>query len=74
MNSILLGPEFPAKADVLVLHEDALLVSRDGGESWSEWQMTAPTAPGVAAVAAPLRLDPGAPLLVGALDGDMMRV
>jgi photosystem II stability/assembly factor-like uncharacterized protein len=74
VNSILLGPEFPAKGDMLVLHEDALLVSRDGGERWSEWQMTAPTVPGVAAVAAPLGLDPGAPLLVGSVEGDMMRV
>ena len=74
VNSILLGPEFPAKGDMLVLHEDALVVSRDGGETWSEWQMTASAAAGVAAVAAPLGLDPGAPLLVGSVEGDMMRV
>ena len=78
VNSILLGPEFPAKEDMLVLHEDALLVSRDGGGTWSEWQMTASAAPGVAAgvtaVAAPLGLDPGAPLLVGLVEGEVLRV
>jgi photosystem II stability/assembly factor-like uncharacterized protein len=74
VNSILLGPEFPAKEDMLVLHEDALLISRDGGETWSEWQITASAAPGVAAVAAPLGLDPGAPLLVGLVEGKVLRV
>jgi hypothetical protein len=33
VNGIVLSPEFPAKPDVLVMLNDALLVSRDGGRS-----------------------------------------
>jgi hypothetical protein len=74
VNGIVLSPEFPAKADVLVLLGDALLVSRDGGQSWSDWKAGLPTEQGLAAVAAPQGLDPDAPLLVGLVDGGVLQI
>jgi len=74
VNGIVLSPEFPAKADVLVLLGDALLVSRDGGQSWSDWKAGLPAERGLASVAAPKGLDPNAPLLVGLVDGGVLRI
>ena len=74
VNSILLAPGFPAKPDVLVLLEDTLLVSRDGGQSWSDWEANLPVEHGISAVAASHGLDAGAPLLVGLVEGGVLRV
>jgi len=74
VNSILLAPEFPDKPDVLVLLEDALLVSRDGGQSWSDWEADLPVEHGISAVAAAHGLDAGARLLVGLVEGGVLRI
>ena len=74
VNSVLVAPGFPAQPDVLALLSDALLVSRDGGQAWSDWQPGLPTDRGLASVAAPQGLDPNAPLLVGLVDGGVLRV
>jgi photosystem II stability/assembly factor-like uncharacterized protein len=74
VNGIVLSPEFPAKPDVLVMLNDALFVSRDGGRSWSDWKAGLPIGGGMASLAAPQGLDPGAPLLVGLVEGGVLRV
>lgn len=74
VNAIILSPEFPAKPDVLAMFSDALVVSRDGGRSWSNWQADLPVQRGLASVAAPQGLDPGASLLVGLVDGNVLRI
>jgi photosystem II stability/assembly factor-like uncharacterized protein len=72
VNSILLSPQFPNRPDVLVLHEDVLLVSRDGGDTWMPWPADPPIEGAVASVAAPQGLGSGAPLLVGLMDGTVL--
>jgi photosystem II stability/assembly factor-like uncharacterized protein len=74
VNGILLSPEFPAKPDMLVALSTALLVSRDGGQSWSDWKASLAFEQGVACVAAPRGLDPDASLLVGLVEGGVLRV
>lgn len=74
VNGIVLSPEFPTQPDVLVMLSTALLVSRDGGQSWSDWKAGLSFEHGLASVAAPQGLDPGAPLLVGLVGGDVVRV
>jgi photosystem II stability/assembly factor-like uncharacterized protein len=74
VNIILLAPEYPAQPDVLVLHEDRLLVSRDGGETWADWKTDVSIEEVVASVAAPQGLAPGVPLLIGLMDGTVLRV
>lgn len=74
VNGIILSPEFQANPDVLVVLHDALRVSRDGGQSWSDWPVPLPTASGVISAVAPQGLDPDAPLLVGLADGRVLRV
>ncbi len=74
VNGIILSPEFQANPDVLVVLHDALRVSRDGGQSWSDWPGPSATASGVISAVAPQGLDPDAPLLVGLADGRVLRV
>lgn len=74
VNAIVLSPQFPAKPDVLVLLGETLLVSRDDGQSWSDWKSGLSIEQGLASVAAPQGLDPGAPLLVGLVEGGVLRI
>jgi hypothetical protein len=60
--------------NVLVMLSTALLVSRDGGQSWSDWKAGLAFEQGLASVAAPQGLDPGVPLLVGLVEGGVLRV
>jgi photosystem II stability/assembly factor-like uncharacterized protein len=74
LNSIILAPDFPDRPEVLVLHEDALRVSRNGGQTWTGWSSNVAFEAAVASVAAPQGLAPGAPLLLGLMDGSVLRV
>jgi hypothetical protein len=74
VNSILLSPQFPTKNDLLVLLSNRLLIARDGGQAWSQWGTELSLAESLTAVAAPQGLDPGAPLLVGLVDGRVLQI
>jgi photosystem II stability/assembly factor-like uncharacterized protein len=74
INGIVMAPGSSGQTDVLVIAGDALLVSRDGGESWSSWDADLVLEGGLAAVAAPQGLDPGAAVLVGFVDGAVKRL
>lgn len=73
ISAVLLSPLFPATPHLLVLRDDDLLVSRDGGQSWAACAPPSRGAAAITAVAAPLGLDQGAPLLVGFDDGRVAR-
>jgi photosystem II stability/assembly factor-like uncharacterized protein len=74
VNAIVLAPEFPTRRDVLILLSNALLISRDGGDSWSEWKPGLTFEESTASIAAPHGLGPGAPLLVGLVERGVVRV
>lgn len=74
VNAIVFAPEFPTKPDVLVLLDAAVLISRDGDQSRTHWRAGVVEEEGMAAVVAPHGLDPGAPLLLGLLDGRVLRI
>jgi len=74
VNGIVLSPQFPARPEILVVLGTGLLVSRDGGPSWSGWQADLPTDHGLTCAAAPQGLDPDAPLLIGLVGGDVIRI
>ena len=48
--------------------------SRDGGQTWTEWPSNVAFEAAVASVAAPQGLAPDVPLLVGLMDGSVLRV
>jgi photosystem II stability/assembly factor-like uncharacterized protein len=74
VNSIVLSPQFPTPGEVLVMAGDGLLISRDGGQSWSPWPADLPLNQNLTAVATPQGLAPGAPLLIGLLDGRVLHI
>ena len=74
VSGIVLSPQFPAQPDVLAMLSTVLLVSRDGDRSWSDWKAGSSFEQGLASVAAPQGLDPGAPLPVGLVGSDVLRV
>jgi len=74
VNGIVLSPQFPTRPEILAALGEALLISRDGGQSWLDWNKSLPLERGLASVAAPQGLEPGAPLLVGLAEGGVLRV
>jgi photosystem II stability/assembly factor-like uncharacterized protein len=74
VNGIVLSPQFPTKPHILALLNDGLLASRDGGQSWSGWKPGLSVEQGTVSVAAPQGLDADAPLLVGLIEGGVLRV
>lgn len=61
-------------ADLLVLLEEAVLVSHDCGATWAVCESDEELEAGASCIAAPLGLAPGAPLLVGLGDGEVIRL
>jgi photosystem II stability/assembly factor-like uncharacterized protein len=74
IDALLLSPAYPEAPHLLAMLSDALLVSRDDGVSWEAWEVGLDLSPGATCVAAPLGLDPGAPLLVGLADGRVLKI
>jgi photosystem II stability/assembly factor-like uncharacterized protein len=74
VNSVLTAPVSTDTPDVLVLSGDALLVSRDGGQSWANWAANLPADRDLAAVAAPRGFAPNTRLLVGLADGAILYI
>lgn len=74
VDGMMLSPEFPAKTQGLVMLGEGLLISRDGGQSWSGWKSVLPFDQGMASVAAPQGLDSDAPLLLGLIRGGVLRI
>ena len=74
INDLLVAPEFPAKPDLLILHDDCLLISRDAGHSWQSCCADMAEETGLTAVVAPWGLDSGAVLIGGYVGGYMRRI
>jgi photosystem II stability/assembly factor-like uncharacterized protein len=74
VNGVVLSPEFPSTPDILAVLGAALLVSRDGGQSWAEWKASLDCELGITSALAPLGLAPDSPLLVGLAGGDVLQV
>jgi photosystem II stability/assembly factor-like uncharacterized protein len=74
INDIVLSPNYPEQPDILVAMAEALLISRDGGETWSQWEGGTIAEHGVAGVIAPAGLSEGSPLLVGTVEAGVVRL
>jgi photosystem II stability/assembly factor-like uncharacterized protein len=74
VNGIVLSRNFPAQPHVLVAQATTLMLSRDGGRSWSPWREGMRLEHGLTCLAAPAGLDAGASLLVGLESGEVRSV
>ena len=71
VNALLLAPQSPVGAGLLVLAGSDLLLSRDGGSSFTA--LALPEGAEVVAVAAPDGLAPGRAICAGCADGEVLR-
>ncbi len=69
VNKILFSADYATKPQVLVLHEENLLLSNNGGMSWSKWQAGLGEDEAITCMAAPWGLGKDASLLVGLVGG-----
>ena len=74
INAILLAPGFSSEPCVLVVQAQTLVVSRDGGTTWSPWRAGLAFDEGLTCAVAPFGLDAGALLLVGLADCGVRQV
>lgn len=74
INAVLLAPDYPHRPHVLALTADAAWISRDDGRSWGPWETGLEAGQAIMCAAAPLGLEPGAPLWVGLGDGRVVRL
>ena len=74
INAILLSPEFSTSAELLVLTENGLFCSPDGGRSWDIRPAAAGLETQITTVVAPTGYTEKAMLLVGLFDGRVLRV
>lgn len=71
VNQLLVVPDFVGNPMVVALTSDSLLVSMDGGRSWSLNEDGRKEHAGYASLAAPQGADGGSKLLVGTVDGQI---
>jgi hypothetical protein len=70
VNGILLSPAFPRAPHLVVWLGREMLISLDGGETWAGWlQGRLPAGEEITALCAPAGFAPGAPVLLGGMDG-----
>ncbi len=74
INAILVTAQPQAPATLVALPGNSVIVSRDGGNSWTDWDKQVSLGPGAASIVAPCGLDAGAALLVGLIDGQVLRL
>ena len=74
VDAIMLGPNFAASPELLVLCDGKLSVSRDGGASWQPWPVPADIEGEITAVLALTGLAADSALLVGLADGRVTRL
>jgi photosystem II stability/assembly factor-like uncharacterized protein len=74
VNDIILSPTFPENPEILAVLSAALFISRDGGQSWSDWEASQAIEGGITCIAIPHGLGPNARLLIGLVEGGVLRV
>jgi hypothetical protein len=74
VNSILIAKDFPEVPCITIANGEAILVSRDYGQTWIPWIDTLLLDDQIITIVAPGSVCPGSPLLVGLADGQIIKV
>jgi photosystem II stability/assembly factor-like uncharacterized protein len=72
INAILLSPTFPDTPDMLVVSNDNIWLSRDGGQSWSNQTPNKDFGAEFTSALAPVGFESGAPLMLGLANGQVI--
>jgi photosystem II stability/assembly factor-like uncharacterized protein len=74
MDAIHLAPDFSTRPELLALHAGTLLHSTDRGETWTLWRENILADKEVTAVLAQEGFDAGALILIGLVNGNILRL
>ncbi|MBN1311483.1 MAG: hypothetical protein JXB30_08695 [Anaerolineae bacterium] len=74
VNAVYLSPDFSAYPEILALHGGTLNHSADCGNTWTPWREAILADQDVTTVLAPEGFGPGALVLVGLADGNILRL
>jgi photosystem II stability/assembly factor-like uncharacterized protein len=74
LDAIHLAPNFSTHPEILALHAGNVLHSTDRGETWTPWRENSLAAEEVTAILAPGGFDAGALILVGLVNGNILRL
>lgn len=74
INQVILSPRFPEQPEILLLTNDGLLVSRDGGDTWESWDVKRLLDDQILTVCAPNGIRPDSGLLVGLANGEIAHI
>jgi BNR/Asp-box repeat len=74
VNKIVLPPTFAQQPQILLLQEEQLRLSSNGGKNWAQWNVDLDEEESITTVAAPFGLDKKAPLLIGLTNGQVRLV
>jgi photosystem II stability/assembly factor-like uncharacterized protein len=74
IDAIHLAPDFSSRPEILALHAGTLFHSTDCGETWTPWREDLLAEEEVTAIRAPQGFDPGALVLVGLINGKILRL
>jgi photosystem II stability/assembly factor-like uncharacterized protein len=72
INTLLVEAAGAGPFRLLALTDEQLLVSRDSGVTWGEWERQAPEEAGISCLVAPHGLAAGAPILAGTVEGEVL--
>ena len=73
-DAIHLAPDFSTRPEILALQAGTLFHSTDRGETWSPWRENLLAEEEVTAIRAPQGFDAGALVLVGLINGNILRL
>ncbi len=74
VNAVMVSPDYADRKELLVLCNGAALLSRDGGQTWSNLWPELAMDKEITAVLAPQGFAPGAPAWLGLVGGEVMKV
>jgi photosystem II stability/assembly factor-like uncharacterized protein len=74
INAIILAPDFPQDPHLLILLENTILASYDGGQSWQNWREDQLSDLIVTSIFAPKGFREGTHVLIGTLGGRILRI
>jgi photosystem II stability/assembly factor-like uncharacterized protein len=74
VNVFITSLKSPWKSEILVMNGEGIVVTRDQGQTWKNWEVGFESTEGIISIAAPFGIDKGSKLILGLADGRLLLV